>query len=85
MSRAGCANLAAMEPRYHVVQIEDGLRNDLGEMAEMKLYSHLKVRLGLDMDEAETVLADLEKNPSATVYSTDGRIRLEVKRLNTRE
>lgn len=71
-----------MEPRYQVVQTEDGFRNELDNMTETGLYAHLKVRLGLDMEQAESVLANLQKNLSLTLYSTDGRIRLDVKRLN---
>jgi hypothetical protein len=48
----------------------------------VQLYAHLQMRLGLDMNEAEGVIADLEKNPSARIHLTDWRIRSEIQRLN---
>ena len=37
---------------------------------------------GLDMAEAEGVIADLEKHSTATIDSPDGQIRLEVRRIS---
>ena len=71
-----------MEPTYHVAQTQHGFRNELGEMTEMALYAHLQVRLGLDMAEAEGVIADLEKHSTATINSPDGEIQLEVRRTS---
>jgi hypothetical protein len=41
----------------------------LGVRPGVRLYAHLQVRLGLDMNEAEGVIADLEKNPSSRILS----------------
>ena len=71
-----------MEPKFYVVQTQNGLRNEFGEMTEMALYAHLQVRLGLDMVDAESVIANLEKHSTATIDSPDGQIRLEVRRIS---
>jgi hypothetical protein len=70
-----------MVHKFHVVQIQPGFRNELGEMTEMELYAHLQVRLGFDMNRAEDILSELEKKSSVTIYSEDGQIRLEVQHV----
>lgn len=71
-----------MDSRFHVVQTDRGFRNDLGEMTEMQLFAHIRVRLGLDINRANDFMSEVEKNASVTLQSENGQIRLEVHRIS---
>ena len=68
---------------FNVVQTSGGIRNEIGEMSEMQVYSHVRTRLGNDMDAAENVLIELEEKGAATVLFNDGlgrENRLDIRR-----
>lgn len=58
--------MAAAEQNFWVVQTAGSFRNEIGEMSEMEVYAHVRMRLGNDMTAAERVLGELEEKGTAT-------------------
>ena len=67
--------------KFTVAQTDRGVLNHLGEMTDTQLFAHVQVRLGLDINEANDFMSEVEKHASVRLFSQDGQIRLDVQRI----